>query len=60
MFRLTAEEIREVEQKDIQVRLQEIFRDRKSALESTQTHMETHYQQLLQVTIPSCKLVVKF
>ncbi len=35
--------------KDIQVRLQEIFRDRKSALEITLKHMETHYEHLLQV-----------
>ncbi len=45
---MSAETLREVEQKDIQVRLQEIFRDRKSALEVTLRHMETHYQHLLQ------------
>jgi hypothetical protein len=47
-FRLTAEGLREVEQKDIQVRLQELFRDRKQALETTLKGMETHYEHILQ------------
>ncbi len=33
----------------MQVRLQELFRDRKAALEVTQKHMETHYEHILQV-----------
>jgi hypothetical protein len=49
--RLTSETIREVEQKDIQVRLQEIFRDRQSELESTQKNLESNYEHMLQVYI---------
>ena len=49
-FRLTAEGLRDVEQKDIQVRLQELFRDRKLELENTMKNMETHYEQILQVS----------
>ena len=49
--RLSAESIREVEQKDIQVRLQEIFRDRNSSIEVTKKNMETHYEHMLQVVI---------
>lgn len=48
--RLSSEPLREVETKDIQVRLQELFRDRKNALEETQTHMVAHYQNRLQET----------
>ena len=44
---LTAEGLREVEQKDIQVRLQELFRDRKLELENTLKNMETHYDHIL-------------
>ena len=49
-FRLTAEGLRDVEQKDIQVRLQELFRDRKLELENTIKNMETHYEHILQVS----------
>ena len=48
--RLTAEEIREVEMKDVQVRLQELFRDRKTALEVTHTSMQINYESLVQET----------
>ena len=44
---LTAEGLREVEQKDIQVRLQELFRDRKLELENTLKNMETHYEHIV-------------
>lgn len=45
---LTAEGLREVEQKDIQVRLQELFRDRKLELENILKNMDTHYEHILQ------------
>ena len=51
---LTAEGLREVEQKDIQVRLQELFRDRKLELENILKNMGTHYERILKVkmTVP--------
>ena len=55
IFRLTAaalspENLREVEQKDIQVRLQEIFRDRKVSLDQTVKNMESHFENLTKVS----------
>ena len=47
---LTTEGLREVEQRDIQVRLQELFRDRKLELENTLKNMETHYEYILKVS----------
>ena len=47
---LTTEGLREVEQRDIQVRLQELFRDRKLELENTLKNMETHYERILKVS----------
>ncbi|TRY63116.1 hypothetical protein TCAL_08235 [Tigriopus californicus] len=48
--RLSAEGLREVEQKDIQVRLQELFRDRRNTLDTTKKSMESHYEHMLQET----------
>ena len=47
---LTTEGLREVEQRDIQVRLQELFRDRKLELENTLKNMETHYERILKAS----------
>ena len=55
-FRLTAENIREVERKDIQVRLQELFRDRKCALEQILNSLESHYNKIAQVRVLRCRL----
>ena len=51
---LTTEGLREVEQRDIQVRLQELFRDRKLELENTLKNMETHYERILKVSHKIC------
>ena len=39
-----------MEQRDIQVRLQELFRDRKLELENTLKNMETHYERILKAS----------
>ena len=46
---MSSESLLEVEQKDIYVRLQEIFRDRKVALDQSLAHIEQHYQHIVQV-----------
>ncbi len=46
---MNADGLHEVEQKDIQVRLQELFRDRKHELDTTLAGLETHYEHVLQV-----------
>ena len=43
------EEISEIDQRDVCVRLQEIFRDRKAALNLIVDTIEQHYEQILQV-----------
>ena len=48
-FRLSSETLAEVEQKDIYVRLQEIFRDRKVALEQSLSNIELQYEHIVQV-----------
>ena len=48
-FRLSSETLAEVEQKDIYVRLQEIFRDRKVALEHSLSNIELQYEHIVQV-----------
>ena len=50
-FRLSSETLAEVEQKDIYVRLQEIFRDRKVALDQSMANIEQHYEHIVQVTM---------
>ena len=46
---MSSESLLEVEQKDIYVRLQEIFRDRKVALDQSLAHIEQHYEHIVQV-----------
>merc|ERR1712062_539695 len=46
--RLSSETLAEVEQKDIYVRLQEIFRDRKVALDQSMNNIEQHYEHIVQ------------
>ena len=44
-----ASTLSEVEQKDTQVRLQELFRDRRNVLESCLKNIEATYEHILQV-----------
>lgn len=47
----TAEnELSEVDQKDVQVRLQELLRDRKTVLEASLKNIESTYEHILQET----------
>merc|ERR1719189_470671 len=46
----TSTELPEVEQKDIQVRLQELFRDKKNILEGGLRSIEATYEHILQET----------
>ena len=48
---MSSETLAEVEQKDIYVRLQEIFRDRKVALDQSMANIEQHYEHIVQVTM---------
>ncbi|CAB4055076.1 unnamed protein product [Lepeophtheirus salmonis] len=48
--RLGSSEINEVEQKDIQVRLQEILRDQKTEIEGSIQTIESHYEHILEET----------
>ena len=48
--RLKSTDLSVVDQKDIQVRLQELFRDRKNVLESCLKNIETTYEHILQET----------
>ena len=48
---MSSETLAEVEQKDIYVRLQEIFRDRKVALDQSMDNIEQHYDHIVQVFI---------
>ena len=50
-YRLSSETLVEVEQKDIYVRLQEIFRDRKVALDQSLANIEQHYEHIVQVLV---------
>jgi hypothetical protein len=50
---LSSETLAEVEQKDIYVRLQEIFRDRKVALDQSLANIEQHYEHIVQVLFHS-------
>ena len=59
-FRLSSETLAEVEQKDIYVRLQEIFRDRKAALDQSLANIEQHYEHIVQVSILSLQRYPKF
>ena len=52
-YRLSSETLAEVEQKDIYVRLQEIFRDRKVALDQSLANIEQHYEHIVQVMLLS-------
>ena len=54
-FRLSSETLAEVEQKDIYVRLQEIFRDRKVALDQSLANIEQHYEHISQVDMLKLK-----
>ena len=54
-FRLSSETLAEVEQKDIYVRLQEIFRDRKVALDQSLANIEQHYEHISQVDMLKIK-----
>ena len=49
IFRLSSNELSEVDQKDSQVRLQELFRDRKTILESCLSRIGWTYEHILQV-----------
>nr|ACO15158.1 E3 ubiquitin-protein ligase Siah1 [Caligus clemensi] len=48
--RLNSSQINEVEQKDLQVRLQEILRDQKTEIESSINTIESHYEHILEET----------
>jgi hypothetical protein len=50
ILRLSSETLAEVEQKDIYVRLQEIFRDRKVALDQSLSNIELQYEHIVQET----------
>ena len=60
IFRLSSETLAEVEQKDIYVRLQEIFRDRKAALDQSLANIEQHYEHIVQVSILSLQRYPEF
>ena len=53
--RLSTETLTEIDQKDIYVRLQEIFRDRKAALDQSLANIEQHYEHIIQVRIHTSK-----
>eukprot|EP00096_Caligus_rogercresseyi_P009048 TRINITY_DN3002_c0_g1_i1.p1 TRINITY_DN3002_c0_g1~~TRINITY_DN3002_c0_g1_i1.p1 ORF type:complete len:483 (+),score=143.23 TRINITY_DN3002_c0_g1_i1:44-1492(+) len=48
--RLGSSNVKEVEQKDLQVRLQEILRDQKTEIESSIKNIESHYEHILEET----------
>ena len=49
LSRLSAPNLNDVDRKDTHVRLQEIFRDQRNALDKTLREVELHYEHILQV-----------